>query len=927
MVCDYKMDCKGKFFVGKRLVWFSLFFVVVILVMQAVSAECIVGDVNGTHYCDVSGDWKVLKVDGEGCLNDYECESGTCSSDGTCGSEYSGLGGGDESQENILEKIWNELGCILLKPFNKRKYCSCLYESNLTEYCNCLVKEGVELTSEEVFSCGFNNCTPNNRTCDQTVEGVNSGCGIWCNGTKLVAICGANGSWDYSLSGYVEGYCGYSPSEQECTPGGLMCDETQQLINSSCGIWCKGQALVATCSGDGTWKCKVKEGKEGCIGEVLLDGFCGYHVDTGNCTPGGGDCSWDPFKQLSSDYEECGAICNGTFLLYICSDENMRWEEERKYRLGYCGYSPSEQECTPGGLMCDETQQLINSSCGIWCNGTKLMAICGANGSWDYSLSGYVEGYCGYSPSEQECTPYDEEHNETCYENEQVTSNCSVLCDGIKLKALCNNSGFWDYYNPPTATDGFCGYSSNPTCTDDGKAYDQFSNCHNGSNYSDSCINRTYLKEYYCGGDSGSECLFEVHFCGEGYKCENGACIVNESGEDCDDVGNFKCVDKNLLVCTLQKKWKSLGKVSGYCENPAKGYIEFGNVTSSSYIPQNESILQFIEKIEGLAAGEVGKIYLQISKNPDDFSDSFSTPSNSENFSLFYLAKIELDAESSGKIYFKVNSSEIENSSNVRSYVWEKADNLWNSLSIEFLGNSSGYSRFKVNTSHFSVFLIGEGRVDEECIPEWNCTEWSDPVHHCGFRECYAIRTCGEPPPAEFKDCDTDTGYCGDGICDPDYELCGDSDDPPECKSDCGRCEPQGSGSVCGNGKCEVGETTSNCPEDCKFTSGETKANGGRIPLLPKGEGKSTWAIVLAIVLILAGIGVITFIILQRIKEQRKALMKSKGDSKSDKEGRGSAVGGGSTSGKPPGSSGGASERGKVLTRPQSFSNFPQRNV
>jgi len=708
--------------------------------MRAVSAECIVGDVNGTHYCDVSGDWKVLKPNGAECLNDYECESGTCSSDGTCGSEYSGLGGGDESQENVLEKIWNELGCILLKPFDKRKYCRCLYESNLTEYCNCLVKEGVELTSGEVFSCGFNECTPNNSTCDQTVEGVNSGCGIWCNGTKLVAICGANGFWDYSLSGYVEGYCGYSPSGQECTP-------------------------------------------------------------------------------------------------------------------------------------------------------------------------------------------YDEEHNETCYENVQVTPSCSILCDGIKLKALCNNSGFWNYYDPPTATDGFCGYSSNSTCTDDGKVYDQSSNCYNGSIYSDSCINQTYLKEYYCDGDSGSECLFEVHFCGEGYKCENGACIVNESGENCSIARSFKCVDKNLLVCTLQKKWKSFGKVSGYCENPAKGYIEFGNVTSSSYIPQNESVLQFIEKIEGLAAGEVGKIYLQISKNPDDFSDSFSTPSNSENFSLFYLAKIELDAESSGKIYFKVNSSEVENSSNVRSYVWEKADNLWNSLSIEFLGNSSGYSRFKVNTSHFSVFLIGEGRVDEECIPEWNCTEWSDPVHHCGFRECYAIRTCGEPPPAEFKDCDTDTGYCGDGICDPDYELCGDSDDPPECKSDCGRCEPQGSGSVCGNGKCEVGETTSNCPEDCKFTSGETKANGGRIPLLPKGEGKSTWAIVLAIVLILAGIGVVTFIILQRIKEQRKALMKSKGDSKSDKEGRGSAVGGGSTSGKPPGSSGGASERGKVLTRPQSFSNFPQRNV
>ncbi|MBU1129054.1 MAG: hypothetical protein KJ949_00280, partial [Nanoarchaeota archaeon] len=67
---------------------------------------------------------------------------------------------------------------------------------------------------------------------------------------------------------------------------------------------------------------------------------------------------------------------------------------------------------------------------------------------------------------------------------------------------------------------------------------------------SDNCTSTSTLKEYYCGaGDLPDEeiCKIQIHDCGIGYECFEGACIISETSN---------CSDGTLInVCSTTKPY------------------------------------------------------------------------------------------------------------------------------------------------------------------------------------------------------------------------------------------------------------------------------------------------------------------------------------------------------------------------------------
>jgi len=94
------------------------------------------------------------------------------------------------------------------------------------------------------------------------------------------------------------------------------------------------------------------------------------------------------------------------------------------------------------------------------------------------------------------------------------------------------------------------------------------------------------------------------------------------------------------------------------------------------------------------------------------------------------------------------------------------------------------------------------------CWSVWNCTEWSDSENQCGTRTCVDRYKCFyvvNPKPAEVQDCENG-GYeviCGNGNCDI-------GEDTSNCPADCAVTE------VCGDGICGGTESSATCPSDCK---------------------------------------------------------------------------------------------------------------
>jgi len=88
---------------------------------------------------------------------------------------------------------------------------------------------------------------------------------------------------------------------------------------------------------------------------------------------------------------------------------------------------------------------------------------------------------------------------------------------------------------------------------------------------------------------------------------------------------------------------------------------------------------------------------------------------------------------------------------------------------------------------------------------------------------------CGDgtcSPGEDWKSCQIDCGYTGDGFCDfKEYAKYGTEESFPLLDKDCGP--------SCGNGKCEGGENFENCSSDCQakiadnFVCGDGKCDKG----------------------------------------------------------------------------------------------------
>jgi hypothetical protein len=112
--------------------------------------------------------------------------------------------------------------------------------------------------------------------------------------------------------------------------------------------------------------------------------------------------------------------------------------------------------------------------------------------------------------------------------------------------------------------------------------------------------------------------------------------------------------------------------------------------------------------------------------------------------------------------------------------------------------------------THFSYGAAGE--VDPACVPE--CTGRTCGIDGCGG-------TCAPGCPDPELPCVEATGTC---LCIPDCtdRECGNDGCGGTCAPGCGAgtcLEALGRCFTCGNGTCELGETTTTCPDDCQPTT------------------------------------------------------------------------------------------------------------
>ncbi|MBS3094830.1 hypothetical protein J4474_04140 [Candidatus Pacearchaeota archaeon] len=187
----------------KKLFFLFAFFLVLLINFVLAENCSIVGEVNGTKYCAEDGKYYLLRIDGADCLNDYECEVGSCS-EGVCGDQYSQL----VDQGTEIKHLWE-----LLSGEN----CDNIYDK---EY----MCEGTT-----AFLCGANNVWENKGN----IEGV---CGYTSGGGTNH---GSNSDGSSNVGGGGSGFAPRTPQqvhedlEPESYCGDGVCDFSESSATCS----------------------------------------------------------------------------------------------------------------------------------------------------------------------------------------------------------------------------------------------------------------------------------------------------------------------------------------------------------------------------------------------------------------------------------------------------------------------------------------------------------------------------------------------------------------------------------------------------------------------------------------------------------------------------------------------------------------------
>lgn len=273
---------------------FLLPLVLLFLISLVFAQSCLeTGILNGTHYCDVDMEFKVLKSDGEACANSFECQNQSCI-DGLCQGKYTNISLNLTLRTGLIGEILDLI-------------------------------QGIE-------------CNPLNQT-------------YHCVGTEAF-LCGANGVWE--SKGEIPGECGIA--DYECGNGVLeepyeQCDDGNTFSNDSC----KGDCTFNVC-GDNAIYIGIEECDDGannitgdgCSDECLIENCGPGEIGSYSCigfynSTCGSDLVW---HALNLSVGECGVeclpigeeSCNGTSTL-LCN-ETYTWQNIGLIS-GKCGYVKS----------------------------------------------------------------------------------------------------------------------------------------------------------------------------------------------------------------------------------------------------------------------------------------------------------------------------------------------------------------------------------------------------------------------------------------------------------------------------------------------------------------------------------------------------------------------------------------------------------
>ncbi len=265
------------------------------LISFAIAQNCFdIGQISGTNYCDIDGEYKALKSNGEACANGFECFNQSCI-DGLCQSKFVNISLNLTLRTGLIGEILDMIQGIECDPRNQTYYC----EGTEAFLCgiNAVWEPKGEVPGEcgvPFFTCGNGVIEPPYEECDDSNLINDDSCKNDCT----INICGDNVIYsgveqcDDGANGVIGDGCTDECVAETCTPGEVgniscvgyyisLCNDSYMwvpinLTVGECGVECL-PLNNETCEGTFTLLCNSTYVWEN-LGEV--PGKCGVPLYT-----------------------------------------------------------------------------------------------------------------------------------------------------------------------------------------------------------------------------------------------------------------------------------------------------------------------------------------------------------------------------------------------------------------------------------------------------------------------------------------------------------------------------------------------------------------------------------------------------------------------------------------------------------------------